>query len=210
MTTNPDIPPLEFRPADAVAWTVSYPDYPAADGWELRTAFIASDEQIIIPGTTGGQTSTAVDAGGGEWTMTLSTAFTAAAFVLGATTLSKRYRWQEYAQKSAGPTDRVTLRTGYLTVLKNLDSAGVASGLDIRTHAEICLDAIEAVLQNKATKDQFSYSIAGRALSRYSWRELIAMRSHYRAEVRREQLADRRARGLGNSSVVKVRFGGLR
>lgn len=210
MADLPDLPPRTFHPADEVAWKVTYSDYPNASGWQIRYSFVASDQQIIIPGTVGGETATVVDAGGGVWTATMPAAFTSVNFTLTASETSKKFRWTEYVEKAPAPTERATLRKGYLTLARNLDSGAISSGLDLRTHAEITLDNIEAVIQGKATKDQFSYSIAGRALSRYSWRELLALREHYRAEVRREQLADRQARGLGNRSVIKARFGGLR
>ena len=41
------------------------------------------------------------------------------------------------------------------------------------------LQAIEAVLQNRATKEQASYSILGRSVSYYSIDELLKLRAYY-------------------------------
>ena len=64
------------------------------------------------------------------------------------------------------------------------------AALDDRTHAKKVLEAIEAVLENRAGKDQEEYSIAGRSLKRTPLDELYALRSKYRAEVFAERLAE--------------------
>ena len=76
------------------------------------------------------------------------------------------------------------------------------------SHAKIVLDAIEAVIENRATMDQSSMSIAGRSLSRLSIDELLTFRARYRAEYLKEvkQLRIKNKRGSGNT--IKVNFGG--
>jgi hypothetical protein len=68
------------------------------------------------------------------------------------------------------------------------------------------LDAIEAIIEKRSTKDQDSYSIQGRSLGRTPIADLILLRDRYRAEWVREQRAERIRNGLGHSGVVKVRF----
>lgn len=84
--------------------------------------------------------------------------------------------------------------------------ADMPSGYDDRSHVKKVLDALEATLENKASQDQLSYSIAGRSLSRMSPSELIEWREKYKAEYAREIQEKRIAAGLGNSNVIRVRM----
>ena len=61
------------------------------------------------------------------------------------------------------------------------------------------------MIQNRATKDQESYSIQGRSLARTPIADLIALRSQYKAELVREERAERIKNGLGHSGIIKVR-----
>jgi len=94
-----------------------------------------------------------------------------------------------YAIKATRLADNAvrTVQTGTLRL--NADPASQ----DVRTHAEKVLEAIEALIEGKATKDVMSYSIAGRSLTRMSADELVKWRGHYRNEV-----ASQRNAGLPN------------
>tara|TARA_B100000768_G_scaffold93345_1_gene87305 strand:+ start:3843 stop:4427 length:585 start_codon:yes stop_codon:yes gene_type:complete len=110
------------------------------------------------------------------------------------------YHWQAYITRQSD-NERVTIDSGTFIVIP--DRAN--SNLDPRNHIKIVLDNIEAVIQNRATKDQESYSIQGRSLSRTPMADLIMLRSQYRAELVREQRAERIKNGLGHSGIIKVR-----
>jgi hypothetical protein len=73
-----------------------------------------------------------------------------------------------------------------------------ASALDVRTQSEVALDAINAVLANRATMDQQNYAIGGRSLSRMQVADLLALRQHYVREIKRE-------RGLQSRYVLGYR-----
>ncbi|MGC0371845.1 MAG: hypothetical protein DGJ47_000546 [Rickettsiaceae bacterium] len=73
---------------------------------------------------------------------------------------------------------------------------------DGRSHARKVLDALESTLEGKATRDQLSYSIAGRSLSRMSPVELLEWRDKYKAE---ETMLKRKS-GQDRSQLIKVRF----
>lgn len=80
-----------------------------------------------------------------------------------------------------------------------------AANVDDRSHAKTVLDAIEAVIESRASKDQEEYQIGGRSLKRTPLADLMRFRSAYRAEVYAEQLAENRRNGLaGNQLVVKL------
>lgn len=100
-------------------------------------------------------------------------------------------------------TDAFEIDRGTLKLLPRYDQA---ANLDDRTHARKVLEAIEAVIENRATKDQQEYSIAGRKLVRMPVQELMALRDKYRAEVYSEQLGERARNGQGTAKlVVKLR-----
>ncbi len=93
-----------------------------------------------------------------------------------------RYYWQLFAVKEA---EQILLENGVLSVSANLLNEG--AGFDGRTDAEKGLDAVEACLAGKASKDQLSYSIKGRTLTRYSVEELVKLRTHFVRLVRKER-----------------------
>lgn len=114
------------------------------------------------------------------------------------------YRW---ASQVAKDDERYTVGIGTTEVLANVfDTPDTAQ--DLRSHAGRVLDAIEAVIESRATKDQERYSIAGRELWRTPIADLLRLRDYYRAEVLREVEADLPpAQRRGRNSYV--RFGRL-
>jgi hypothetical protein len=93
------------------------------------------------------------------------------------------------------------------TVVNSVDSgyfiAEVRADLQVnqqKSHARKVLEAIEAVLENRATHEQQSYSIKDRSLSRHSLPDLIELRKYYADLVRREE-------GKGLTRQIKPKFG---
>jgi hypothetical protein len=62
---------------------------------------------------------------------------------------------------------------------------------DVRTHARRTLDAIEAVIEKRASLDQSRYVINNRELERTPIRDLLLLKDRYAALVRREEAAAR-------------------
>ena len=110
-----------------------------------------------------------------------------------------RYEW---IARVSGPAGSFTVGSGSMEVLPNL---GLGVLQDGRSHARKVLDAIEAVIENRATLDQSSYSIGGRSLSRMAVSELISFRDRYKAMVIAEERAARIQSG-GVGGKVQVRF----
>ena len=106
---------------------------------------------------------------------------------------SGTWKFQTVVTTAGG--NRKTLETGSLNVKPSCLNS--TTGLDTRTSAEKILENINAVLEGKATQDQKSYTIAGRSLNRFSWKELIEARNFYSHLVRREK---------GESRTVEVSF----
>ena len=68
------------------------------------------------------------------------------------------------------------------------------------------MDNIEAVLENRATQDQMSYSIAGRSLSRMSVPDLLTFRDRYKTEYNEEIKRARIKNNQDTGNTIKVRF----
>jgi hypothetical protein len=74
---------------------------------------------------------------------------------------------------------------------------------DLRTSARKQLDAINAVLEGKASKDETSVSYNGRSISRMSWDELLNARDRLRRQVTNEE---RKAAGRSKITSVGLKF----
>lgn len=166
---------------DTLDFRTTVPDYPASDGWTLTYK--------LIPRTSGSVISFNAGVDGDEYRAQVS-ALTTAAWAPG------EYSWAAYATLGG---DRFTVETGTIKVLPD---PGAATSWDNRTHAQKTLDAINAVIENRATKDQSEYSIAGRSLKLTPVDDLLRLRDLYEQKVAREQL---RAQGI-NPRAVYVRF----
>jgi hypothetical protein len=69
------------------------------------------------------------------------------------------------------------------------------------------LEAINALLEGRATKDQQSYRIGDRELTRIPVPELLKLRDYYKAEAQRETNAAALASGVGRPRTILTRFG---
>ena len=112
-----------------------------------------------------------------------------------------QYIWQGYITRNSD-AQRITIGTGSWRVIANRDSATT----DPRSHPRIMVEKIEAILEGRADADVSSYSINGRSLSKIPIPELMQFRDSYKAEYLREVRAERRKKGLGTGSNVKVSF----
>ncbi len=111
------------------------------------------------------------------------------------------YHWQAYIIRSSD-SERVTVDSGTWEVKANRDIATT----DPRGHVKKVLDAIEATIEGRASKDQEKYAIQGRELWRTPIPDLIVLRDKYRAEYVRETRNERIANGLGHGGNIKTRF----
>jgi len=120
---------------------------------------------------------------------------TSAAFATG------YYHWQlEIVETATG--NRIVVERGEFEAIADLDN----NGADPRTHAEIMVDKIEALLSGRADKDVSSYSIQGRSISKMNVSELLQWRDYYRKEVVKEQRDLAIEQGRPTKTTMKVRF----
>ncbi|AVO37384.2 hypothetical protein [Pukyongiella litopenaei] len=107
----------------------------------------------------------------------------------------------DYSIKVFDSTDAFEIERGQTRIA--IDKMLVNSTYDARRHEQRVLDAVEAVIEGRATKDQESYTINGRTLTRTPIADLLKLRDHYRVEVAR--MSRPRARRLLRRQV-KVRM----
>ena len=112
------------------------------------------------------------------------------------------YIWSAYITRTSDSA-RIQIDEGRTTILHNLANTNA----DLRSHAKKVLDAIEAVIEGRATIDQSSFSLGGRSLSRMSVDELMTFRDRYRAEYLKEVKLARIKNKQGSGNTIKVSFG---
>lgn len=115
-------------------------------------------------------------------------------------------QWYWQALATSG-TSKVTLGSGQLTVLATLSYAATPGAFDGRTQAQKDLDAVQAAIRAiVAGGVAKEYTIGNRNLKKYDMADLLQLEAKLKAEVKREQMADLIANGLGNPHNLFVRF----
>ena len=111
------------------------------------------------------------------------------------------YQWYAYITRTSD-SERIMIDDGYTEIVDNY----ATTSSDVRSHAKTCLDAIEAVIENRASIDQQSMSIAGRSLSRMSIDDLLSFRNYYKAEYLKELKKARAKNNSATGNIIRVRF----
>lgn len=168
---------------EKVEWTVDLTDYPPSEGWSLV---------YVFRGNTAGASFTVTATTDGDSYVLSFTNATTTGKPLG------RYDYQSYVTDGS---EKIYIETGALHLLQDLATA--TAPFDGRSSDEIALAAIDAVLKNKATKDQLSYQIGDMALSRYPISDLLALRDFYASRVSE---ARRKAAGKSKFKTINTQF----
>jgi hypothetical protein len=186
--------PSEIRAGDTIQWR----DIPGADN--LGNVISSSDYTLTYYLRTNTSTEGATVVGsayGTGWELTIAAA-TSSDFSDG------QWYWQAVATKT-GST--VTMGSGQLTVLRSLSYTGTPLAVDGRSQAEQDLNAVQAAIRAiVAGGVAKEYTIGNRNLKKYDMADLLQLESKLKAEVKREQMADLIANGLGNPHNLFVRF----
>ena len=77
---------------------------------------------------------------------------------------------------------------------------------DQRSHTRKVLDAIDAVLENRATQEYASMSINGYSITQLSPAELLKLKDHYEAKLKQEQNAEGMAAGKPSKRNILVQL----
>jgi len=183
--TVPTREPSTVVAGDTIAWRKTLVDYPASAGWVLKYRLINAAGKIDITAA----------ADGADHLVGVSAA-TSAAYAAGA------YAWQATVEKSG---ERYTIGTGSIAIAPNL--AAQAGGFDTRSSARQTLDLLDqAMVAHGPSAWTHEYEIAGRRMKFRTPVEFMGLRNKLKAEVVREEAADRLAAGLPGRSKVMVRF----
>ena len=183
-----DIPttePTEINPGDSLKWnrqdlSTNYP----APTWTLTYYFRGPDGKFDIIATPA------------------STFFSVS--VAPATTTTYKPGDYVWTAKVSDGTDTYTVDSGICIV--NVDLSTKSAGYDPRSHVKKTLDALEATILKKASKDQLKTEIDGIAIQRLSPEELRAWRKEYRMEYQKELNAEKIKNGKATGRRVLVKF----
>lgn len=159
----PDIEPDTVHAGTRIRWTRTVPDHEAGDGWSVSYWLVRESEvshriEVVATGDGDVWTVDVLPDESSQW-------------------IPGRYRWQMVATKA---DDGDVVGTGTIVVAENFATGAV---VDTRSHARRVLEAVEAVIEDRATKDQMGYAIGGRSLQRTPLPELMKLRNRYRAMV---------------------------
>lgn len=173
----------ELIAGDTLQFTTSVPDYPASAGWTLTYR--------LVPRTSGTAISFDATADGDDYDIEVG-ASTTDDWTAG------EYSWSAYVSKAG---ERHTVDQGTVKIQPN---PSVVAAYDARSHARKTLDAIQAVIQNRATQAQKSYSIGGRSLEHTPFADLLELESVYLTRVANE---DATASGGVAGPLGRIRYG---
>ena len=166
--------PTRLNAGFSLAWVSSFPGFTASEGWSLSYQLTNHKNAHTIPAT----------ALGDDFQVEISPA-------LSSTFAPGSYRLFAVAQKGE---DKRILTSSSFEVLPDITKAA-----DLRSPSERTLEAIEALLEGKATEDQQMIQYNGRTLSRYTFEALETLRSRLKRTVAREK--ERRRGGKGRIGV---------
>ena len=186
--------PSEIRAGDTIQWR----DVEGVDNLGNAISSASWTLTYYLRTNTASEGATVVGtAYGTGWEFTIA-AGTSSGFDAG------QWYWQALATSG---TSKVTLGSGQLTVLATLSYAATPGAFDGRTQAQKDLDAVQAAIRAiVAGGVAKEYTIGNRNLKKYDMADLLQLEAKLKAEVKREQMADLIANGLGNPHNLFVRF----
>ncbi len=119
----------------------------------------------------------------------------------------KAGNWYYQAVANKSGAQKQTIYSGSFEVLKSLEYSGTALSYDGRTQVEKDLETIQAAIRNIISGGAIQeYKIGTRTAKKYELSVLIMLEARYKAELVRENHAERIDNGLGNPRATFVRF----
>lgn len=166
---------------DTLYFKTAVPQYPANEGWMLTYR--------LVPRSSGTAIVFDASADGPDYVIQIGPSITSV-------WEPGNYSWFAYVQKTG---ERYQVEEGAIEITPDY---ATAETLDNRSHARKTLEAIEAVIEKRATQDQMAYTIGTRQLQRMPIKDLISFRNQYRAEVYGEEQKEAAEAGRGSARVV--------
>lgn len=189
----PTTEPISVFAGDFITWLKTLADYPAPT-YSLSYRLLGSGEALTISTTASG-TDHLIEYPGASSTNPV---------VVGSDSWAAGFYTLTPIVTEVATSRRVTLPALPLTVLANPDTATAA---DTRSHARKVLDAVEAVIEGRASTDQKRVKVNSggidQDLERVPVSELLALRSRYKEEVMREESS---ARGKSGGGRILMRL----
>lgn len=176
--------PQTIQAGDTLGWKDALPGFPASQGWSL-TFSLRGPAAHDIPASTDG-----------DGFSVLVPAAETAQYSPGL------YGWTAKVSHADGRT--YTVETGRLTILADL--AASSEPIDPRTDSRRVLDAINAVIEKRASIDQQSMTVNGRSLQRTPLPDLLRLKSHFENIVATEERAEKIRKGQDPGGRILVRF----
>lgn len=170
----------DIQAGDTFRYSLINSKYPTSDGWIFNLS-LRGKAQIDIIGT--------YDAAKTEINFNQSSA-------VSSLWTPGHYAFFVYAKKD---DERELIESGEVNILPDYSGK-----INVLSWAEKALEAVEATIQNRATSDQLSYTIAGRSLSKIPIPDLLSLRSTLKAQIRSEKIANNLAEGLPIGNNIKV------
>jgi hypothetical protein len=175
----------EIVAGDTLDFSTEVANYTPADGWTLKFRLVprVSGTAILLTSAASdglhrvqvGPTTT------DDWT-------------------AGEYSWYSWVEKAGAS---YSVGQGQVTIKP--DPRTTSAPLDNRSHARKTLEAIEAVIEGRASRDQQEYSIGDRTLKRTPMADLIMLQTRYSRLVAAEENEARLANGLGTKNVIRIR-----
>lgn len=177
--------PSVINAGETLLFAVQVAGYPPGDGWTLSYFLKNKDAAVVeLTSTASGQDHL----------------FSIPASTTGAWTAGEYFG---VARVDDGTSYRVIAD---VRVEVRQDMSQVGPDYDPRSHARKCLDAIEAVMEGRASKDIINTTIAGQSVGRMTPEQLAFWRNYYRAEVSAEDAAIDAANGKATGKNILMRF----
>lgn len=178
--------PATIRAGDTLTALWSLPDHPATAGWVARVTLINAAARYQAQAA----------ASGSDHALAVAAATTAA-------WASGSYAWTIDATLAA---ERTTVAIGTTQILPNLAAAAT---YDTRSNYRKALDAAELALSTHGARAYLAgIEVEGRKQTFAGPGDFLAFVSRLRAEVAREEAADRLRQGLATGRHLHVRFTG--
>ena len=149
-------------------WKKYYSDYLPSDNWTLKYTFKKSGVAPL-------EISSSADS---DYHLVNIAPATTSNYTAG------DYTWQSYVENSSSG-EKYLLESGLIKIIADFSSLEASD--DIRSHAQVVLDAVEAVIEGRATASQQEVSVGDKSIKYMSFTQLIQLRGYYRDEIEIEQ-----------------------
>lgn len=162
--------PREYNINDYVEFNSIFDSYDPNDGWELLYKLVDNVNSYDV-NTVQNLTEKSFD-------VVITTAESNA-------WLAGTYQLYAILSRTVPSAQRVTMKLYTVEIMPDV-TTDLLTG-PVKSHAQTTLEAIEAVIENRATVDQEEYSIGNRMLKRMNIKDLLYFRDIYRQEVEIEE-----------------------